>query len=586
MAKATHDPAFTGSNITLSNGNRTVAYNASNFLGHSSFANSRGMSSGKYYWEWVIDEHVSTSTAYVAVGIGEGLNKHLDLSATGEAARTFSAKGTKHYIGSAGSAYGNTWINTDVIGIAVDFTNDAIWFAINGVWQNSATLTEVQNGTTTNAAWTGVLADRTWYPVVSVGDDTVNSGQVTARYDPIDFTNTVPSGFTAGPPDAWAETYDELDGRTRHPDVEEVRLSGPNRIDTIGETTADGGYLISHIGKGSGKYYFEAELHDIAFGRIGIVEGPSADNDTSASIFADANHYVFIENGDKGNAGSSPTYGATWADGNRIGCAVSFDTGAIWFSIDGTWQAGATLTEVQDETTTNAAYTFTVDRDWHIGIELFSTNGNDTDIELITDPAGFTGTQPSGYNAWKAPVTADDGPMAGIDMTVPGTANVQPVHMDDGPMASIEMGVSGASNVQPVHADTPGLGMDIILGVSGNAAVPISITDGPVGSMDMTVSAASNVQPLHMDDGPMASIVMDVSGQARLVQRLTDNMPGMIMSVSGSADIRPIRMAGGTTLVLGASGAASVIPKGNTSEYFTVAMEVSGSGNVQPIHCT
>jgi hypothetical protein len=128
--------------------------------------------------------------------------------------------------------------------------------------------------------------------------------------------------------------------------------------------------------------------------------------------------------------------------------------------------------------------------------------------------------------------------------------------------------------------------MDIILGVSGNAAVPISITDGPVGSMDMTVSAASNVQPLHMDDGPMASIVMDVSGQARLVQRLTDNMPGMIMSVSGSADIRPIRMAGGTTLVLGASGAASVIPKGNTSEYFTVAMEVSGSGNVQPIHCT
>ena len=56
---------------------------------------------------------------------------------------------------SGGSSYGNTFTDGDIIGVALDLDNNAIWFSKNGTWQNSATQTEVENGTTTNSAFSG-----------------------------------------------------------------------------------------------------------------------------------------------------------------------------------------------------------------------------------------------------------------------------------------------------------------------------------------------------------------------------------------------------------------------------------------------
>ena len=53
-------------------------------------------------------------------------------------------------------AYGNSYTDGDIIGIAYDATNGTLWFSKNGVWQNSATIGEIAAGTTTNAAYSGI----------------------------------------------------------------------------------------------------------------------------------------------------------------------------------------------------------------------------------------------------------------------------------------------------------------------------------------------------------------------------------------------------------------------------------------------
>ena len=64
--------------------------------------------------------------------------------------------GTKK--GNAGSftSYGDTWTTGDIISIAYNATTGTLWFGKNGTWQNSATATEIANGTTTNSAFTGL----------------------------------------------------------------------------------------------------------------------------------------------------------------------------------------------------------------------------------------------------------------------------------------------------------------------------------------------------------------------------------------------------------------------------------------------
>ena len=42
----------------------------------------------------------------------------------------------------------------DIIGVAMDLENGAVWFSKNGTWQNSATQSEIEAGTTTNSAFT------------------------------------------------------------------------------------------------------------------------------------------------------------------------------------------------------------------------------------------------------------------------------------------------------------------------------------------------------------------------------------------------------------------------------------------------
>jgi len=58
----------------------------------------------------------------------------------------YAANGYR-YIGGGGSAYGNTWAVTNIMSIAVDMDNGKLYFAKDGVWQNSGDPTSGATGT-------------------------------------------------------------------------------------------------------------------------------------------------------------------------------------------------------------------------------------------------------------------------------------------------------------------------------------------------------------------------------------------------------------------------------------------------------
>ena len=135
---------------TFSNGNLSVSLGADDAA-----ISNLGVSQGKWYCEVKCTNDAAnpcvgmsneSGTAYTNPGTS-------NLQGTNEC--RYLSDGTKRGFGSGDLAYGSSWTTNDIIGMAVDLENNAIWFSKNGVWQNSATQTEIENGTTTNAAFTG-----------------------------------------------------------------------------------------------------------------------------------------------------------------------------------------------------------------------------------------------------------------------------------------------------------------------------------------------------------------------------------------------------------------------------------------------
>jgi hypothetical protein len=146
----------------------------------------------------------------------------------------------------------------------------------------------------------------------------------------------------------------------------------------------------------SGKWYAELTISAAMSAYFGISEDTA--NMTGNPSLDNLDGYLYYSfNGQKiDQAGSGSAYGDTWrAAGKTVGVAVDMDNGAIWFSVDGVWQNSATISEIQNGTTTNAAFT---------GISgnfaLVYSNGTAGLGTLNTGQSSFSYTQPTGFNAW------------------------------------------------------------------------------------------------------------------------------------------------------------------------------------------
>lgn len=537
---ATLDSVFAGTNITLSNGDLTAQYSvASAANGHAVFANTPALVTGKYYWEVVVDEVSATSFPYAAVGVSPGLDGDLNGHAPGLESHTYNGSGTKSHNVASGVAYGTAWTNGDVVGIALDMDIGAIWFSLNGTWQDSATISEIQAGTTTNAAFTG-LDDRAQYPVTSVGNGGSAQAQITHRFDSASFSHTVPTGFTAGL-EAFAAAYDQWDGRLNNRSAQGAIVALQDVHFDVSSSNNDAS-MFGRYGFTGGKYYFEVEILLDSSGteRVGVGNTFSS----IGTLGSQTTSYGYMSNGQKINSSSGQSYGATYTAGDVIGVAVDFDAGVIWFSKNDVWQDSATLTEVQDGTTTNAAYTFTASGTYHIVVSgVNASSGDDSSFRMHSDPANFSGTQPTGFDAWAPPFSVNGAFVVTPEMA--GTGSVSPIHADGGfaitPAMSgaggsttnrgdgsfpVPVSVAGTGSVSPIHADggfavtpavtgtlrgritadgafsvTPAMAGTTVLAVNGSIDAALGILGSSIDGL-VTTDAAINAQL----DGPESAI--------------------------------------------------------------------------------
>ena len=142
---------------TYSEGNLKVTGSSS---GWSNGSSNFGMTSGKWYAECRIN--AKAGTGYIRFGVRS------------RPARTYDEyfwndDGTGQVDGTTSpySARVGTYTAGDILMVALDLENNAIYFGKNGTWENSATSSEISAGTTTNAFVVSTT-------IVPTGDD--NSG--------------------------------------------------------------------------------------------------------------------------------------------------------------------------------------------------------------------------------------------------------------------------------------------------------------------------------------------------------------------------------------------------------------------------
>jgi len=169
---ATLNPLSQGTGtITISNGNLDVAVTTFTAFG------TMAVSSGKWYWEVTI----GTNGAYLTPGIAAiTVQNNVYLYQANPAVSYYGFDGEK-YVNGSNSAYGATFTNGDVIGIAFDADNNQITFYKNNSSQGTIT---------------GLTSGQTWVPAISTGDNSTSRSAV-MNFGQRPFEYTAPSGFKA-----------------------------------------------------------------------------------------------------------------------------------------------------------------------------------------------------------------------------------------------------------------------------------------------------------------------------------------------------------------------------------------------------
>jgi hypothetical protein len=204
MAITTWDPSAKGANITLSNGNLTCTSTTTASSTTHGTGGYIGSAALLLYFEATVNTVINSLNSW-AIGIsssGSGLAQYLGQSSIG----------TGLY--QNGKVLNNTLTITTiftfaagaVIGVAVNFTAQKVWFTINGTTWNNAAIGS-QNpatntgGITTTANNNPFIVSGTYQTVVPAFGTNSNTGNIgTANFGATAFSYAVPSGFTAWDP--------------------------------------------------------------------------------------------------------------------------------------------------------------------------------------------------------------------------------------------------------------------------------------------------------------------------------------------------------------------------------------------------
>ena len=175
---------------TMSEGNLKTICNTT--TDSASVSSTFGFTDGKWYYEAFDDSTGSIAQDYPHVGI-------IDVASVGVSPRqagqsntlgvVYARDGNKFIAGSE-TSYGDSFTTSDVIGMAIDADNGAVYFSKNGVWQNSGDPESGASRTGAAYTYTGgtveltpafVVFDTDMGWVANFGQDSSFAGNVTAQ---------------------------------------------------------------------------------------------------------------------------------------------------------------------------------------------------------------------------------------------------------------------------------------------------------------------------------------------------------------------------------------------------------------------
>jgi hypothetical protein len=180
-------------NVTLSNGGLTVVYHgAANWV---SIRGSISKNSGQVYVEFAYTA-AGVNAGYAGVGVAAATFNIADLVGDSNYSAGFQLPNNQGF--SAGftiGAYPNLTVSAvgDVVGMAIDFTAQKVWFSFNGDWQGGNPTTGAAPNYTFVLATVGALFP-TWS---SHGTNSTGGGTWTLQPTAASQTYAPPAGFTS-----------------------------------------------------------------------------------------------------------------------------------------------------------------------------------------------------------------------------------------------------------------------------------------------------------------------------------------------------------------------------------------------------
>jgi len=334
---------------TYSNGNLTTVV-PNGYAAAATIA----VSSGKWYWEVEFD--AGTYTKF-------GWTNENGTSVPGGAGGVtnfwwINSGGSRVYSEGDYVTTGTTYANGDIIGFAVDFTNDAVWVSKNGTWMGSATEAEIEAGTTTNALWEDELVGQTIRPVVCCDGATnstniINFGQTAFQTAPPDGfltlnTANLPTPAIINPDDHFFSTVINHDGSSTAGTCT-FNLDTNAWLAIIKNTTGsvEKWYWIDSL-RGVNKYMAsDATTAEATDANVLTVSGTTF---TLGSTLGDKNYLVeFHKAGapptadNSEAAGATPTAGSVKINGSNLGSALAGSIAATRLSSNTTSGFSITL---------------------------------------------------------------------------------------------------------------------------------------------------------------------------------------------------------------------------------------------------
>ena len=185
---ATFNPLlYMGTGSTKSNGNLKFAGGGTggppyNYSIYGTFTQN----TGKWYWETTI----TTAGGQPFVGMFNTAINFTGGSLQSSAGPVLYGNDGNYYNETTGVSFGSTYTTNDVIGVAVDFDNNLIWFSKNGTWQNSGVPASGTNGKTFGSG-------KTWGTGYVESGSSASPSTFDINFGQRPFAYTPPTGFKA-----------------------------------------------------------------------------------------------------------------------------------------------------------------------------------------------------------------------------------------------------------------------------------------------------------------------------------------------------------------------------------------------------